>query len=234
VRDAPLPVGDDKTVAVRSMFDRIAPRYDLANRLMTLGLDMGWRRRTLRLMGLAPGSLVADLACGTGDLARLLSEDGYHVVGVDMSFGMLAAARTPSPLVQGDASRLPFRDGAVDGAVSGFALRNFTDIVTVFRECARMVRPLGRVAFLDVDEPENRLVRAGHRVFFHQVAPRIGAIVSDREAYRYLPRSAAYLPSREGLLGMLAAAGFVDVRQVALTGGVTQVLTGTRSGTAAW
>lgn len=230
----PLPQGKQKTAMVRSMFDAIAPRYDVVNKLMTFGLDMSWRRRTIRLLGLAPGSVVADLACGTGDLARLLAAEGYATVGVDLSGGMLAAACVGAPLIQGDVGWLPFRTGAFDGAVSGFALRNFSDLNGVFREAARVVRPRGRIAFLDVDEPENALVRAGYRVFFHQIAPRIGGLLSDREAYRYLPRSVAYLPPRSELLAMLGDAGFDDVEHRALSGGVTQVLTGTRTGGSPW
>jgi demethylmenaquinone methyltransferase/2-methoxy-6-polyprenyl-1,4-benzoquinol methylase len=219
---------------VRSMFDAIAPRYDLVNRVMTLGLDIPWRRRAIRLLGLAPGSLVGDLACGTGDLARLLEEYGHRAVGVDMSAGMLSAARTTAPLVQADASQLPLADGALDGMVSGFALRNFTDLRRVLAESARVVRARGRIAFLDVDAPSGRLTGAGHRFWLSEVAPRIGAAISDRDAYRYLPRSVAYLPPRAELLQMVREAGFADVGHHAFTGGVTQVVTGTREGTVAW
>ena len=106
--DQPLPQGQAKVAAVRTMFDTIAPRYDLVNRVMTFGMDRGWRRTTVDSLALVPGSAVVDLACGTGDLCRDLVRAGYRAVGVDLSFGMLAHARTPSPLVQGDALALPF------------------------------------------------------------------------------------------------------------------------------
>src|SRR4051812_20158513 len=106
------------------MFDRIAPRYDLVNRIMTMRLDVRWRRHTVRSLGLAPRSLVVDLACGTGDLCRELVAAGHRPVGLDLSWGMLAHARTSAPLVHGDALRLPVRDRSVDGITCGFALRN--------------------------------------------------------------------------------------------------------------
>jgi demethylmenaquinone methyltransferase/2-methoxy-6-polyprenyl-1,4-benzoquinol methylase len=230
---APLPEGAAKRAQVRSMFDAIAPRYDRLNRVITLGLDLRWRRRTIRLLGLAPGSRVGDLACGTGDLARLLGEQGYPVVGLDLSAGMLAQARTTSPLVLADAAQMPLASGALDGVVSGFALRNFSDLDQVLRETARVVRPYGRVAFLDVDTPANPVVRLGHRIWFRTVVPRIGALLSDRDAYGYLPRSVAYLPPRAELLERFRAAGFRTVEHHRLAGGATQVVTGTRTAAAA-
>jgi demethylmenaquinone methyltransferase/2-methoxy-6-polyprenyl-1,4-benzoquinol methylase len=229
-----LPQGDDKRAMVRSMFDRIAPRYDLVNRIMTFGLDVGWRRHTIRLLGIAPGSTVVDLACGTGDLLAMLEEGEWRGVGIDLSAGMLAAAQARSRvgrtgrLVQGDASKLPIADAAADGLVSGFALRNFDDLGLMFAEVARIVRPHGRVAFLDVDDPASRVLRSGHHVYFTHVVPRLGGLLSDGAAYRYLPRSVAYLPGRPQLLALLETAGFTDVRHHSLSGGITQVLTGTR------
>src|SRR4051812_43278451 len=115
-----LPEGDDKVRAVRSMFDTIAPRYDLVNRLMTFRLDVGWRRRTVRRLGLRARSVVLDLACGTGDLCRELGDHGLQPIGVDLSLGMLAAARTGAPLAQADVLTLPMPGAAVDGVTCGF------------------------------------------------------------------------------------------------------------------
>src|SRR3954452_18321644 len=123
-----LPQGDDKREAVRDMFDAIAPRYDLVNRIMTFRLDVRWRRRTVRDLRLPAGSRGLDLAGGTGDLCRDLAAAGHRPIGVDLSYGMLAAARTDAPLVQADALRLPVPDGSVDGATCGFSLRNFVDL----------------------------------------------------------------------------------------------------------
>jgi demethylmenaquinone methyltransferase / 2-methoxy-6-polyprenyl-1,4-benzoquinol methylase len=224
-----LPQGEAKVRAVRDMFDAIAPRYDLVNRVMTFRMDVGWRRRTVRALGLSPGSRVLDLACGTGDLCRELSAAGMRPVGVDLSFGMLHHARTSAPLVQADTLRLPAPDGAADGVTSGFALRNVVDLSRFFGETARVLRPGGRVALLEVAEPRNRLLRWGHAVYFGKVVPVIGGWLSDPAAYRYLPKSVAYLPDGDGLVSRLRAAGFEAVERQLLSGGIAQLLTGVRA-----
>jgi demethylmenaquinone methyltransferase/2-methoxy-6-polyprenyl-1,4-benzoquinol methylase len=226
----PLPQGDEKQRAVRSMFDRIAPRYDLVNRIMTFRMDVRWRKRTVASLGLADGAGVLDLACGTGDLCRELARRRYRPVGADLSFGMLAAARTDAPLVQADALRLPFPDGSVDGVTCGFALRNFVDLGRFLEEAGRVVRPGGRIALLEVAEPENRLLRRGHAVYFGKVVPKIGGLLSDRDAYRYLPQSVAYLPEPAALVAMVGDAGFDRVERQLLSGGIAQLVVGTRRG----
>lgn len=227
--DGSLATGDAKRRAVQSMFDTIAPRYDLVNRIMTGRMDVGWRRRAVRTLGLTPGSTVLDLACGTGDFCRELERRGLTPIGMDLSMGMLAAARTGAPLVQADALALPVGDGAVDGVTCGFALRNFVALEPFFAELARVTRPGGRIALVDVAEPSNRLLRFGHRVYFGKVVPFVGGLLSDGEAYAYLPRSVAYLPPPEHLVAMLADSGFTSVDRRALSTGVAQLLTATRT-----
>ena len=212
------------------MFDTIAPRYDLVNRVMTFGLDRGWRRAAVASLDLEPGSVVLDVACGTGDLCRDLASAGFRPLGLDMSMGMLAHARTPAQLVNTDALAMPLAPASVDGVVSGFALRNFAGLEPLFGELGRVVRPGGRVALLDVAVPANPIVRAGHSVYFGHVVPRIGALLSDRDAYRYLPKSVAYLPEPERMLDTLRDAGFEKVDRRLLSGGITQLITATRRG----
>jgi demethylmenaquinone methyltransferase / 2-methoxy-6-polyprenyl-1,4-benzoquinol methylase len=210
------------------MFDRIAPRYDRVNRIMTFRLDVRWRRATIRSLRLPAGARVLDLACGTGDFCRELEEGGLEPVGVDVSWGMLANARTRAPLVHGDVLHLPMPDGSVDGATCGFALRNVVDLDAFFRELARALRPGGRIGLLEVAEPERRILRAGHGLYFNRIVPWVGGLLSDRDAYRYLPKSAAYLPPPDDLLAMVRAAGFGDVRRQLLTFGAAQLVTATR------
>ena len=224
----PLPAGEEKAAAVRRMFDRIAGRYDLLNRTLTFGMDVRWRRRAVRSLLLARGARVADLACGTGDFCRELAAYGYQPVGFDFAFGMLANARTAAPLVQADALRLPVADGTIDGITCGFALRNVVDLGGLFAEMARVLRTDGRVAILEVAEPPNPLVRAGHSAYFNRVVPFVGGVLSDRAAYRYLPRSVEYLPPPAELVAMLRGAGFTGAHRVALSGGIAQLLVGTR------
>ena len=227
---APLPEGADKTRSVQAMFDVIAPRYDLVNRVMTFRMDVGWRRRTVGSLGLTPGSVVVDLACGTGDLARDLAERRLVPVGVDLSFGMLAAAPVAFPRLQADGSALPLADASVDGATCGFALRNFTDLDATLSELARVIRPGGRMALLEVAEPPNPLMRFGHGIYFNKVVPKVGGLLSDGDAYAYLPRSVAYLPDPEEMVAAIGRTGFTHVRRTLLSGGIAQLLTGTRAG----
>jgi demethylmenaquinone methyltransferase/2-methoxy-6-polyprenyl-1,4-benzoquinol methylase len=223
-----LPRGEDKRRAVRQLFDRISPRYDLVNRVMTFGMDVGWRRRAVRALRLPARSLVLDVACGTGDLCRELSGAGYRAVGFDFSHGMLANANTEASLVEADILRLPLRDGAAEGATCGFALRNVVSLPDLFVELARVVRAGGRIALLDVSEPDHPALRAGHRLYFNRAVPMIGGVLSDRDAYAYLPRSMAYLPPAGEIVAMLRASGFPDAERRQLSGGVAQLLTGTR------
>ena len=227
--DAVLPQGSEKARVVRTMFDAVAPRYDLVNRIMTFGLDRRWRRATVTALGLPGRSRVVDLACGTGDLCADLVTAGLTPIGFDMSSGMLSTAHTKVPLVQADVVALPLADGSVDGATCGFALRNLVDLPSFLAELARVVRPGGRIGLLEVAEPSNPLLRAGHHFYFNRVVPRIGAALSDGTAYRYLPRSVVYLPPVDALVGAVAAAGFPDVRRRTFSGGVVQLLVATRS-----
>jgi demethylmenaquinone methyltransferase/2-methoxy-6-polyprenyl-1,4-benzoquinol methylase len=226
----PLPAAEDKVAVVRSMFDRIAPRYDLVNRLLTFRMDVGWRRRTVASLELTPGARVLDLACGTGDLCRDLQKAGYQPLGLDLSLGMLRHARTTAPLAQADALRLPLPDGVADGITCGFALRNLQALEPFVEECARVLRPGGRVALLEVSAPRNRLLRAGHRLYFGTVVPWVGARLSDATAYRYLPESVVYLPPPDAVCTMLRAGGFTAVAQRQLSTGIAQLFTGEKAG----
>lgn len=224
-----LPEGEEKVEAVRALFDTIAPRYDLVNRIMTFRMDVRWRRRTVRALDLPAGSRVLDLACGTGDLCTELVRSGHLPIGVDLSFGMLVAARTRAPLVHADILRLPVPDGSVDGITCGFALRNLEELPRFFAELARVVRPGGRIAILEVAEPPNPVLRFGHGIYFGRVVPRIGGLLSDPAAYRYLPKSVSYLPSGDRMLGMLGRVGFTAARHDLLSVGIARLITATRS-----
>jgi demethylmenaquinone methyltransferase/2-methoxy-6-polyprenyl-1,4-benzoquinol methylase len=171
---------------------------------------------------------VLDLASGTGDLCVDLARAGHRPISADLSLGMLRADRSGAPRMQADILRLPVRDASVDGVTCGFALRNLVDLETFFAEIARVTRPDGRIALLDVGVPHNRLVRWGNGIYFGKVVPRIGALLSDGAAYRYLPKSVAYLPGKEVMLAELRQAGFPDAEHLQLSGGITQLLIGTR------
>jgi demethylmenaquinone methyltransferase/2-methoxy-6-polyprenyl-1,4-benzoquinol methylase len=224
----PLPLESEKSVVVRAMFDRIAPRYDTLNRLLSFRLDQRWRRETIAALSLTATDVVLDLACGTGDLSELAARSGARVIGVDFAANMLRGARLRSidaEFVQTDASCLPLKTGCVTAVVSGFALRNFVSIPAVLQEVARVMTSGGRAAFLEVDTPRNVFLRWGHHIYFNRVVPLVGAVLSDAWAYSYLPRSTAYLPEPEVLRRMFEAVGFRDVTRRRLSGGIAQLLT---------
>ncbi len=223
-----LPQGEEKRKAVQAMFDTIAPRYDLVNRVMTFRMDVAWRRRTVSELGLAPGSVVVDLASGTGDLCHNLVRAQLRPVAVDLSIGMLEHATHGFPRVQGDGLALPFASRSVDGVVCGFALRNLVALPPALAELARIVRPGGRIALLDVSVPANRVLRLGHGVYFGRVVPLIGGLLSDGAAYRYLPKSVAYLPPPAEMLRMIHDAGFTAVERSQLSTGISQLICATR------
>jgi demethylmenaquinone methyltransferase/2-methoxy-6-polyprenyl-1,4-benzoquinol methylase len=223
-----LPQGDAKAKVVQNMFDAIAPRYDMVNRIMTFRLDTRWRKIAVRKLALSKGARVLDLASGTGDLCVDLRKAGLIPLSFDMSFGMLAADHSKAPRVQADILRLPIATQSVDGVTCGFALRNLVDLNVFFHEIARVTKSGGRIALLDVSTPTNPLIRWGNSVYFGKVVPRIGGLLSNRAAYNYLPKSVAYLPSPEQLVVMLQNAGFEHVRHEQLSGGLTQLMHATK------
>jgi len=234
---------------VRRMFDRIAPRYDVMNRLMSLGRDVSWRRAAARAALARRPSVVLDIATGTGDLAfELVAQGASHVVALDFSLEMLRHAARKRlekqvariTLVCGDAMRLPFRDRSVDACTIGFGLRNLPDYEAAIREFARVLRPGGVLVILETTPFEGPFAPL-LRLYFDRVVPWLGGLVSgDRAAYSYLPRSTAAFPRAPELAELLCTAGFADVHfrklmagtvalHVAVCGGAE-----VRADTAAW
>jgi demethylmenaquinone methyltransferase/2-methoxy-6-polyprenyl-1,4-benzoquinol methylase len=209
------------------MFARIAGRYDLLNRVLSLGVDRRWRRRALAAAGVLEGRIAVDACCGTADLGIDLRRAGARVVGVDFTLEMLRlgapklASAGGGLLVHGDALRLPVRSGAADVATVAFGLRNLADPRAGIREMARVVRPGGRVLVLEFSTPRSALLGALYRVYFTRVLPLVGGLVSgDREAYRYLPRTVLAWPAPEELQRWFTAAGLERCGHALLTGGI--------------
>jgi demethylmenaquinone methyltransferase/2-methoxy-6-polyprenyl-1,4-benzoquinol methylase len=232
-----LPSHEDKALVVETMFDRISPSYDRMNRLMTFGMDSGWRRATIEALRLKRDDVVIDLACGTGDLAFDAAAKGARVAGVDFSAGMLhfarqrAAARAESSgvtWIRADALCLPFDDESCDALVSGFALRNFANLEQALQECARVLRDGARIALLEVDTPRFAPLRFGHQVWFNYGVPMLGRLLADRDAYAYLPESVVYLPEGEGLSSLLRSVGFDEVTKRNMAFGAVQMVSATR------
>jgi demethylmenaquinone methyltransferase/2-methoxy-6-polyprenyl-1,4-benzoquinol methylase len=218
---------------IRAMFDDIVERYDLLNGLLSFGLDRRWRRAAARAIAAGPGDLILDVGTGTGDLARLVGRHGAGTVGVDLSHHMLTAALakvdSTALLVQGSVFSLPFRDQSFTGAVSAFVLRNLDDLPAAFAELARVVRPGGRVALVDITEPAHPLLRRAFDGYLRLAAPRLGRLVGKGDAYRYLAGSLAQLPPPAYVCTLLDTAGFRDSWARPLTGGMVTLFTATRA-----
>ena len=217
------------------MFGRIAPRYDLLNRVLSLGIDRRWRRRLLDRAGNVRGARVVDAACGTGDLTLVLASAGARVLGVDFTREMLLGAvrkrseRAPCAFLQGDALALPVRSGAADLATIAFGIRNVEDRGLGLAELTRVLRSGGRLYVLEFSMPRGRVLGALYRSYFTRVLPRIGAIVSgDRQAYRYLPDTVLAWPTPDELRSEMERAGLVDCGFELLTGGIACLSWGRR------
>jgi len=234
-RELATTAGREPALGSGAMFDRIAARYDFVNRVLSLGLDHGWRRHVVRALGLdardpAAGAWcgatprVLDVATGTGDLAIAIARacPRATVVGLDPSSRMLAIAERKLArrgldrqitLTVGDAQALPYRDGEFDAATIAFGIRNVPDRLLGLRELARVVRPGGRVAILELGEPRSGVLAAAARFHTRHVVPRLGALLSGAREYRYLQSSVAAFPPADEFAALMRAAR-LDVRTV--------------------
>jgi demethylmenaquinone methyltransferase/2-methoxy-6-polyprenyl-1,4-benzoquinol methylase len=214
-----VPPADERPVFVNRMFARIAPTYDLMNRLMTFGQDQGWRRKLLEACTLPPHGILLDIGTGTGDIAYAAMQQypGARAIGSDFTYEMMAAGvdKMPGlfvPFVQGDTFALPFPDETFDAVVSGFLVRNVVDRVAAFREMARVTKAGGRVACLEIAPPTNALLEPFFRFYFFRIVPLIGGLVSgDRKAYSYLPHSTVEFPSPDALARLMEQGGLSNV-----------------------
>jgi demethylmenaquinone methyltransferase/2-methoxy-6-polyprenyl-1,4-benzoquinol methylase len=214
---------------VRAMFDRIAPVYDAMNRAITMGLDRRWRRLAAASV-VRPDDRVLDAACGTGDLALAALALGGHVTGVDFSERMLERARRKSDAIDwvwGDVLALPFDDAAFDTATIGFGIRNVDDLDAGLRELARVVRPEGRLAVLEITRPRG-VLRPFFRLWFDVLIPLAGKALPGGVAYSYLPASVRRFPGPDDLADALRRAGFADVGYRLLAGGIVSLHVGRR------
>lgn len=214
---------------VRAMFDRIAPIYDAMNRAFTIGLDGRWRRLAAA-SAVRPGDRVLDAACGTGDLALAGLEAGGQVIGLDFSERMLERARRKSDAIEwviGDVLALPFGDATFDAATIGFGIRNVDDLDAGLHELARVLRPGGRLAVLDITRPTGAL-RPFFRLWFDAFIPLVGKLLPGGVAYSYLPASVRRFPGPDDLAAALLRAGFVDVDYRLLAGGIVALHAGRR------
>jgi demethylmenaquinone methyltransferase / 2-methoxy-6-polyprenyl-1,4-benzoquinol methylase len=221
--------------AVRTMFDRIAPVYDLMNRVMTAGLDGRWRRLTAEA-AVHTGDRVLDAACGTGDLAFADRKAGAaRVTGLDFSEAMLERARRKGAAeasvfewLQGDMLALPFADATFDAATVGFGVRNVADLELALRELRRVLRPGGRLAILEITQPRG-VLKPFFSLWFDRIVPALGKVLPGGAAYTYLPASVKRFPPAERLSALLGECGFGEVRFRLLAGSIVALHTGQAS-----
>jgi demethylmenaquinone methyltransferase / 2-methoxy-6-polyprenyl-1,4-benzoquinol methylase len=212
--------------AVRSMFDRISPVYDVMNRAMTLGLDRKWRRLAAGAV-VKPDDTVLDACCGTGDLALAAASAAGEVTGVDFSERMLERARRKSNAIEwvrADVLDLPFPEGRFDVVTVGFGVRNLADLEAGLHELARVLRPGGRLACLEITRPRGAL-RPFFRLWFDGLVPLAGKLLPGGFAYSYLPASVRRFPGPGDLAAVMANAGFADIRWKLLGGGIVALHT---------
>ncbi|AEB10968.1 bifunctional demethylmenaquinone methyltransferase/2-methoxy-6-polyprenyl-1,4-benzoquinol methylase UbiE [Marinithermus hydrothermalis] len=224
-----------KAQAVQQMFSEIAPRYDLLNRVLSLGVDQRWRSVAATLALEPAPTRVLDVATGTGDLALLMKRlrPEAEVIGLDFAAPMLERAREkaaqlelPVTFIEGDALAMPFPDASFEALTVAFGFRNFADYAQGLEEFYRVLTPGGRAVILEFPPPPAGLLGRGYRLYFERVLPRIGGLISGKpEAYRYLPASVARFPKPEALAAMMREAGF-RVRYRLLTGGIAAVFVG--------
>ncbi len=215
---------------VRGMFDRIAPVYDVMNRVMTAGLDRSWRRLTVEAV-VQPGDRVLDACCGTGDLGLAAEREGGIVTGLDFSARMLERARRKSDSilwVEGDLLALPFDDASFDTATIGFGVRNVSDLEAALAELHRVLRPGGRLAILEITRPRG-ILKPFFSLWFDRVVPLLGKVLPGGKAYTYLPASVRRFPGAEELEALLEAHGFERVRFRLLGGSIVALHTGGRT-----
>ena len=238
---SPLGSGRDEAstgAAVRSMFASVAPRYDFLNHFLSLGTDIAWRRasaRALKDILARPGSRVADLCCGTGDLSLCLGRQSQGIVmGADFCHPMLEIARGKAGaqarrvlFLEADALHLPFEDASLDAVTSAFGFRNLANYRRGIEEMWRVLKSGGRLAILEFSRVRWPVFGPLFRFYFRRVLPRIGAWISGVEGpYRYLPDSVARFPDQDALARMLQEAGFHNVGYVNFTGGVAALHVG--------
>lgn len=230
--------GDSKSQQVRELFNRIAPRYDLLNHLLSINIDKGWRRFTVKqLKDLLdkPNACALDVCCGTADLALELAEK-VPTVGVDFSHAMLVIGNNKIrqknsrvSLFEGDALNLPFLADSFDAVTCAFGLRNVADTKRGLAELHRVLKPGGRVAILEFSRPIIPLFRELFLFYFKNILPLIGGVVSGSlGAYRYLPASVSQFPDQERLAEMMRQVGYINVRYFNLTGGIAALHLGDR------
>jgi demethylmenaquinone methyltransferase/2-methoxy-6-polyprenyl-1,4-benzoquinol methylase len=220
--------------AIKEMFEGVAPRYDFLNRVLSLGIDRGWRRRVVESLELTPEHRVLDLCCGTGDLALEIARSS-PCTACDFTWNMLTRAKAksrakdiPIAVVCADALALPFGDDRFDRATIAFGIRNLESMSAGLAEIRRVLKPGGRLAILEFSQPNRAWLRLPYRIYLDWLLPAVGGLLSRREAYRYLAESIQGFPVPKVLVNLLEEAGFQNARYLRLSGGIVALHSATK------
>lgn len=231
----------NKGERIREMFDAIAPRYDLLNRLLSLGIDKRWRRFAVKQIRLSPGGRVLDVATGTADVALEIAAstpDNITIVGVDFSPQMVELGRIKVKQSQfserislqvAPCESIPFEDNSFDSATIAFGIRNVVDRLCGLKEMLRVLKPDGKIVILEFSNPRSKVFKALYNFYFMRILPVIGGLLSDFGAYKYLPDSVLEFPSQEDFKAIMKEAGFNNVNHTDLTFGIATVYTGEKT-----
>lgn len=235
----PYGSGESKKKQVAEMFDNIAGNYDFLNHFLSLGIDVFWRKRAIKLLKKENPKLILDVATGTGDFAlQTLDLNPDHITGIDISNKMLEKGREKIAkkglnekieLKYGDSEDLPFEDGHFDGLTVAFGVRNFENLEKGLSEMLRVLRPGGRAVILEFSKPKVFPVKQLYNFYFRFILPFIGKYFSkDHRAYSYLPESVASFPEDQNFLDILKKCGYDSPRQIRLSFGIASIYTGTK------
>ena len=230
--------GEEKKTQVQSMFDGIAKRYDFLNHFLSLGIDLYWRKQSVKSLHLKAGQVLLDVATGTGDQGfTALKTADIQVVGLDFSFNMLEIAEQKIQkrnlsdrfeVIQGDAEKLPFEDNSFEALSISYGIRNVGTIPAALSEFYRVLKPGGRLAILEFAEPEGWFFGRLYRFYFDHILPKLAGMMSSKSAYSYLPESVRHFPSRQDFKTLLKDEGFSSVSHRDLTFGVTTIYNGVK------
>ena len=221
----------DKKNQVRKIFDSIAGDYDFLNHLLSFGVDNYWRRKALKLTGVNSGSILLDVACGTGDVAIAAKKLGViNIIGADFSHNMLRLFNTKSDWIIGKniqmvAENMPLKNESVTNITVAFGVRNFYDIQQGFNSFYKVLKKNGKATIVEFSLPSNPFFRWLYKFYFKKILPLIGGIISgDREAYKYLPKSVEEFDEKINIPSLLKTSGFNKVERYKLTFGIVQVV----------
>jgi len=227
--------GNVKKEFVRKMFDDISPNYDFLNHFLSFGTDIYWRKKFIKKLNINNDTLILDVACGTGDLGfEILKRHSVSVTGIDLSPKMVELARKKSRMkkiynisfVEGDAENLPFESNSIDCLTISYGFRNISNYEKALEEFYRVIKPGGKLGILEFSKPTSKIIGFIYKIYFHHIIPRIASFFSRSDAYRYLPESVDYFPSRNNIYHKIIYSGFQRAELHDLTFGISTIFLG--------